>query len=329
MSAPLRLEIYPGHLATLLALVLYPWMANNFFIVQIGAQSLFIGTIALSLMFLAGYGGMVSLSQLTVAGFAGYFIGILGPDSYQLGFEWPWWVVIPSALILAVLFATLIGAISIRTEGIYTIMITLAIGTAFYYLCNQNYTVFNGFTGFAGLKPPTLLGIQWRDPKPFYYLSLTVAVGAFLLVSYLSRAQFGIALQAIRDNPRRMHAIGYDVAWHCIAAHTIAGLIAGCGGILLVWFNGRISPGTIGVGPMIDILIVAVIGGMKRPIGPFIGAVVFIMLKTFAIDFIDRERFNTLIGLCFLAIVLFSSDGLLGWWDRIRNASHRAKESTR
>jgi branched-chain amino acid transport system permease protein len=88
------------------------------------------------------------------------------------------------------------------------------------------------------------------------------------------------------------------------------------GGILLVWLNSRVSPGTVGTGPVFAVLVIAVLGGMRHPIGPFLGAVVYVLLQNFAIDLIDRERFNTVIGLCFLAIVLFSPDGLLGLWDR-------------
>lgn len=320
----LRLDLRLWHLVVGALLIAFPFTANDFFIVQIGAQSLLLGIVALSLMMLAGYGGMVSLSQMTIAGLAGYMVAILGVNSYELGLGWPWWLTVPCAIAIATLVATLIGVISVRTEGIYTIMITLAIGVAFFYFCNQNYEIFNGFTGFAGLKPPELFGVDWRSPKPFYYLSLVVAVIAFVVVSYFERSTFGLALQAIRDNPRRMHALGYDVTLHRIAAHAFAGLFAAVGGVLLVWYNGRISPGTIGVGELIDVLIIAVIGGLRRPIGPFIGALVFTLIGNFAIDLIDRERFNMLIGFCFLVIVLFSPDGILGLWDKLMSYSRKA-----
>jgi branched-chain amino acid transport system permease protein len=310
--------IRPHYLLLAAALLFYPWLASDFWNVQIGAQTFLLGVIALSLMFLAGYGGMVSLAQMTIAGVAAYMVAIFGVDSAGLGLGWPWWLVVPLAILIAVLAATLVGAISVRTEGIYTIMITLALAVAFFYFARQNYAVFNGFTGFAGIKPPVIFGINWRDPRPFYYLCLAVAVLCFLAVLYLRRSTFGITLQAIRDNPRRMNALGFNVKAHRIAAWSLAGLIAALGGILLVWFNDRIDPGTIGTGPVIDILVIAVLGGLSHPLGPFIGALVFILLDNFAIDFIAPERFNTLIGLIFLAIVLFSPDGLLGVWQKLK-----------
>ena len=320
-TPPLALPwgLRPRHLLTAAALVVYPLLASPFWTVQIGAQTLFLGVIALSLMFLAGYGGMVSLSQMTVAGGAGYMIAVIGINSYNLGLGWPWWATIPLAIAIGTLLALLIGVISVRTGGIYTIMITLAIGVAFFYFTRQNYAIFNGHSGFAGLAPPVLLGVNWRDPLPFYYLSLAIAVVSYLAVLYVARSTFGISLQAIRDNPRRMNALGFNVTLHRIAAHGFAGVIASLGGILYVWLNGRVSPGTIDIGPVINILVIAVLGVLSHPLGPFIGAALFVLLQNFAIDLIDPERFNTLIGLTFLIIVLVSPDGLLGLRQQLRS----------
>ncbi|HEY6513565.1 MAG TPA: branched-chain amino acid ABC transporter permease, partial [Burkholderiaceae bacterium] len=213
---------------------------------------------------------------------------------------------------------TLIGWLSVRTEGIYTIMITLAIGVAFYYLVLQNYSIFNGFQGLREIYPPKVLGIGWRDPLPFYFLCLACALAGYFLVRWVVRAPFGIALQGIRDNPRRMAALGFDVVAHRVSAYALAGLIAAVGGVLFVWYNGLVTPGSVGTSWLINILVVAVLGGMRHPIGAFLGAVAFVLLQTFAIDLIDRERFNLVIGGVFLAIVLFSPDGLLGLWAKLR-----------
>jgi branched-chain amino acid transport system permease protein len=303
------------HIIVLAFLLIYPWVATPFFTYQIGAQALALGLIALSLTFLAGYGGMISLAQMTVAGLAGYMLAIFGTaatDGVTLG--WPWWLAVMIAITLATLAATFVGWLSVRTEGIYTIMITLAIGMAFYYLALQNYAVFNGFQGEQKVFPPTVAGIYWREATPFYYLALFWALAGYLFVVYLSRSPFGIALQGIRDNARRMHALGFNVTAHRVAAYAVAGAIAAVGGVLFTWYNGLVTPGSVGASWLINILIIAVLGGMRHPVGPFIGAIVFVLLQNFAIDVIDRERFNLVIGVVFLAIVLFSRDGLLGWW---------------
>jgi branched-chain amino acid transport system permease protein len=302
------------HVLVLLAALAYPAVAPPFFTFQIGAQALALGLIALSLTFLAGYGGMVSLAQMTVAGIAGYMYAIFATSGTEVSLGWPWGLAVVLALAIATVCGTLIGWFSVRTEGIYTIMITLAIGVAFFYLVQQNYSLFNGFQGFQSVKSPRVLGVELRDPVPFYYLALFWALAGYFGVKYLLRAPFGVVLQGIRDNPRRMAALGFNVTAHRVAAYAVAGLIAAVGGILMVWYNGLVSPGSVGTSWLINILIIAVLGGMRHPIGPFIGAIVFVLLQTFAVDFVDRERFNLLIGGIFLIIVLFSPDGLLGWW---------------
>jgi branched-chain amino acid transport system permease protein len=313
-----------GYILLALFLLIYPWIASPFWAVQIGAQSLILGVVALSLAFLAGYGGMVSLAQLSVAGCSGYMVAIWGFNDAGMGLGWPWIPTVFMAILIAVIFGTLIGAVSVRTAGIYTIMITLAISVGFHYYVRQNYPIFNGWNGFAGLKPPIIAGVNMRAPIPFYYLSLGVGALAYAATVYLGRSTFGLTLQGIRDNDRRMRALGFNVTAHRILAYSIAALLASVGGVLLVWLNGRIDPASVGVGPTINILIIAVVGGLGRPIGAFVGAVLFILLQNFAIDLIARERFNLLIGLVFLAIVLFSPDGLLGLWQKIKKSAGRS-----
>ncbi|MBS0447382.1 MAG: branched-chain amino acid ABC transporter permease [Proteobacteria bacterium] len=310
----------PRYLVVLIALLLYPVVASPFFTYQIGAQSLALGLIALSLTFLGGYGGMVSLAQMTVAGVAGYLVAIFGTSSAQaISLGWPWPIAVLFAVVIAVVCATAIGWLSVRTEGIYTIMITLAIGVALFYLAQQNYTLFNGFQGFNKLFAPTVAGIDFREPLPFYYLTLACSLAGYFFVRLLVKAPFGLALQGIRDNPRRMNSLGFSVTAHRVASYAAAGLLAAVGGVLITWYNNRISPGTINTGAMINILIIAVLGGMRHPIGAFIGAIAFVLLQNFAIDLVDRERFNLVIGGVFLAIVLFSPDGLLGLWALARS----------
>jgi branched-chain amino acid transport system permease protein len=303
----------------MLVLLIYPLVASPFFVFQIGAQTLVLGLIALSLSFLAGMGGMVSLSQMTVAGIAAYAVAIIGSSSVGgVSLGWEPWVAVTVALVVSVLAAVGIGALSIRTEGIRTIMITLAIGVAFFYLTQQNYSLFNGFQGFSNVVPPKLFGVDLGQPVAFYYLCLGVSALTVLGVIYLGRSTFGIGLAGVRDNARRMASLGFSVTTHRLIAHAIAGLIAGVGGVLFVYYNQRISPGSIHTGALINVLVMAVLGGLRHPVGAFLGAALFVLLQNFAIDFVDRERFNLVIGAVFLLVILVSPDGLLGLWERLR-----------
>lgn len=313
-------------------LLIMPLIASNFWLFQVFGWSFCLGIIALSLMFLAGYGGMVSLIQMTVAALAGYMVAILGTSGVQqISLGLSWWLYLPLAIVVAAAFATLVGALAVRTEGIYTIMITLAIASAFFYFTRQNYDIFNGYSGFNLVVPPRLFGVDWRQPTAFYYLTLVMAALCLVCVMYVARSPFGLALQGIRDNPRRMAAMGFNVTAHRIAAYTFAGVIAAIGGILLVWQNTQVAPFTAGIGAVIDILIIAVIGGLRRPIGAFIGAFIFVLLSTFSPDVLSafglsNERFKLVVGLGFLAMVFFSPDGALGLWERWRAARRKATD---
>jgi branched-chain amino acid transport system permease protein len=318
--------------ALILILLTMPAWANDFILFQVMGWTFILGMIALSLMFLAGYGGMVSLIQMSVAAMAGYMVAIFGSSGMgEISMGLPWWLYIPIAIVIAAIFGTIVGALAVRTEGIYTIMITLAIAAAFFYFTRQNYAIFNGYSGFNLVVPPMLFGVDWRQPMPFYYLTLGCATICYAVVVYVSRAPFGLALQGVRDNPRRMAALGFNVTAHRIAAYTFASVIAAIGGILLVWQNAQIAPGTAGITAVIDILVIAVIGGLGRPIGPFIGALIYVLLRTFSPDVLtvfglSGERFKLLIGLGFLAIVFFSPDGVLGLWERWKERRARLRD---
>lgn len=300
-------------LAAAAVLLVFPLVAPPFWVTQIAAQSLILGIVALSLVLLAGYGGMVSMAQLAVAGIAGYFAAYFGVHSgATLGYPLPWGLNVLAGLAAGTLFGTLVGIIAVRCQGIYMIMITLAIAVCVFYLARQNLGFFNAYNGFHGVRAPVVLGIDTRQNLPFYYLCLACAGLLYGLVAHVVRTPYGLALQGVRDDARRMRSLGYDVERIRVAAFAIAGFIAAVGGLLRLWYAGSISPGSINVGASITILIIAILGGLSRPIGAFAGALLFVLIQNFAIDFIDRERFNTMIGLILLAIILFLPGGAVG-----------------
>jgi branched-chain amino acid transport system permease protein len=286
-------------------LLTFPLFASQFLVVQIGIQSLFLGIVALSLAFLAGYGGLVSLAQMALYGASGYTMAIL-TVSYGL----PWYVGVLVGVLLATLLAAIFALISVRTQGIYFIMITLAEAMLVYFYADQDRVFTNGHTGINGVRPPTIGPIVMSDPNTFYYATLLIALLVYLGLRYIVRAPFGLALQGIRDNAQRMQSLGFNVYAHRVASFTLAGFIAGISGILGTWYNGAISPGTIDLTRTINILVIAVLGGLSYLEGAFVGAVFFILVTTFASSYTDR--FNTVIGLAFLVVALFFPDGLIG-----------------
>ncbi len=311
-------------LAVLLAL---PWLlpqvlpANQaqFWTANVLGRAIVFGIIAMSLTFLATYGGFVSLAQMMIAGVAGYALAVFVDGAVPrivggLGYA----AAIPLGLLAATAMGLLVGAISVRTRDIYLLMITLALAMGVFRFIETNIAWFNGYEGIRNVVGPSLFGLDFRNPLLFYHIALGTAVLLYLAVLYIVKSPFGLVLQGIRDNPRRVAALGYSVALHRIAAFGVAGFIAGCGGVLSTIYNIGISPGTIGLGATVNVLIMSVVGGLGHPVGAFIGSLIFTVFDTFAATIYDRDRFNTLIGLVFLAIVLLSPDGAIGLGARLR-----------
>lgn len=299
-------------------LLAYPHFVPDFWVVSVGAYAMVLGIIALSLTFLAAFGGMISMAQMAIAGVASYTLAIFSAHAASEGvalLAWPWAVLL--ALSAGTIAGFLIGLVAVRSQGIYMLMSTLAIAMIFFYLAQQNTTLLHGFDGFRGVAVPTVGGVSLRDPLVFYYLCFLVAAALYGLVLFLVRVPFGLVVQGIRDDPRRMASLGYRVSWHQVAAFAVAGFIASMGGLLSLWYHGGVSPGSIGMTATVAVLIAAVIGGLGHPRGAFIGALVFVLIQTFAVDLVGKDRFNTLIGFVFLVIVMVSPDGLLGLWRRL------------
>jgi branched-chain amino acid transport system permease protein len=304
----------------LAALTALPLFVPDFWLANILVRAIIYGIVALSLTFLAHYGGLVSLAQMVVAGVAGYTIAVTVPEAVPANtYKLPYAAAIPLAILNATVAGLLIGAIAVRTREIYLLMITLAIAVSFYFFVQANVEFLNGYEGIRNVLGPVAFDVPLRTPVVFYVVSLTSAAALYGLVVYLSRAQFGLVLQGVRDNPRRLSALGYNVALHRIAAFGIAGFMAGVGGVLITIYNIGISPGAVSTHATISILIMAVIGGLGHPVGAFLGALVFTVADTFAADLYDRDRFNTLIGVVFLIIVVASPDGITGLGARLRH----------
>ncbi len=326
MSAWLRTPVGMASAATLALLLLLPailpeLMPQNqarFWLANIFGRAIIYGIIAMSLIFLATYGGLVSLAQMSLAGVAGYVVAITingAAPSIVGGLSYA--AAIPLGIAAATLAALFVGLVSVRTRDIYLLMITLALAMGFFRFVETNLAWFNGYEGIRNVLGPTVFGLPFREPHVLYYVSLAVAVLLYAGVLYLVRSPFGLVLQGIRDNPRRVAALGYNVALHRIAAFGVAGFIAGCGGVLATIYNIGISPGSIGLGATVNVLIMSVIGGLGHPIGAFIGSLIFAFFDTFAASIYDRNRFNTLIGIVFLVIVLLSPDGVIGLAKRV------------
>jgi branched-chain amino acid transport system permease protein len=177
-----------------------------------------------------------------------------------------------------------------------------------------------GFGGISGIPAPSAIGNVDVHTNRLYYVALVTALLVYVLLRYLVRTPFGLTLQGIRDDPVRMASLGYNVPLHRTIAFAFAGFIAAVGGVLFVWWNGHIDPASIDLGATIDLLVIAVVGGLYRLEGAWVGALFFVVINNYSqrIGFIG-PRFHTLIGAIFLVIVVVSPGGLVGLWERLVN----------
>jgi branched-chain amino acid transport system permease protein len=314
---PARLQ-WPVGIAVVAVAALLPLAVSDFTTSQLLTRSLILGIAAASLIFLASLGGWVSLGQMGLYGLAGFAVGnLVQADGGAKSLHMDIWLASLLALVITVLVGLLIGVIASRSEGIYFLMITLAFGVIIKLLF-EKATDMSGFGGINQIIQPSLLGSAQLDPLPIYYVCLAVSVLVYLGVRYFARTPFGLAFQGVRDNPTRMKALGYNIVLIRTVAFGIGALIAGLAGVLNVWWNTQISPGTIDIGPLIFLLMIAIIGGLYRIEGAWIGALIYVLLdnRLRSVELVG-ERVATALGIIFLLIVLLSPGGVMGIYESI------------
>jgi len=310
---------------------LAPTFLNSNWTDNILTETFFFGLAAASLIFLSAYGGMVSLAQTALFGMSGIILGNFathgGPGGVSKGLHLGWDPTL--AIVLAILGTTAIGliggAVASRSAGIYFLMITLTYSVIATYFLGQ-VTNISGFSGISSIYryTPGWIGSVLDHPNRLYYMAFGVAIFAYLLIRYIVRTPFGISLQGVRDEPVRMASLGYNVPLHRTLAFGFAAFLASLAGILYAWWSGTVAPGNVDLPETINLLVMAVIGGLVRIEGAWVGAFAFIVMRDYVRDFnvpglsfggtLFGGSFNTIIGIIFLAIVLVSPDGLLGVW---------------
>lgn len=325
-----------GAVAIVVAL-LAPFLFSDFWLNSILTQALILGVGAASLIFLSAYGGMISLAQAGLMGIAGYALAnmvtrrVPGGETKGLLLGWDPTLALIAAIGLTTVIGLVFGVVASRTFGIYFLMLTLTY-TVIAFLFVGSVTLIGGFSPVAGvdLYTPGFIGDIADDRQRLYYIALIAAVLVYALIRYLIRTPFGISLQGIRDEPVRMASLGYNVAVHRTLAFGIGALIAAVGGVLYAWWFGQLSPTTMGLDATIQLLIIAVIGGLRRIEGAWLGAIAFVWVNNEAVNRIPSDglpviggSFNTIIGFIFLAIVIVSPDGLMGLWDRVWDVARR------
>jgi branched-chain amino acid transport system permease protein len=306
-----------------------PFLFSDFFTHTLLTQVFWYGIAAASLIFLFGFGGMVSLGQVSLYGIAGFVVGNAVTTGSAKGqhFGLNPWVGVVLAIVITTVIGLGLGALASRSFGIYFLMLTLTFAVLANYFFGQ-VTIFGGFSGVSGIQlhTPGVIGNPNVHPNRLYYVALGTSIIVYALIRYVVRSPFGIALQGIRDDPVRMSSLGYNVVLHRMLAFAFGAFIASLAGIIFVWWNDHVDPASMDLSAVIDLLVIAVIGGLSRLEGAWLGAFVFVILNNYLRSVpglghvgISPERFHTAIGVVFLLIVLLSPAGLMGIWENLRN----------
>jgi branched-chain amino acid transport system permease protein len=290
----------------LLALVpVYATLSGNYFLMSLFTRIVILAMAAVSLNLIMGFGGMVSFGHAAYLGIGGYVIGILAKEGVNSGFlQWP------LALAVSALFAFAVGALSLRTRGVYFIMITLAFGQMVYYVAIglDRYGGDDGMTIYKRSQFGELINLS--NKTSFYYLCLVLLLATVYLVWRIVNSRFGMVIQGARSNDRRMRAIGFPTYRYKLLAFVIAGMLCGLAGALLANHTDFISPATMHWTRSGDLIVMAVLGGMGTVFGPVIGAAALLVLEE-ALSGIT-EYWQIIIGPIFLLVVLFARGGIDG-----------------
>lgn len=294
-----------GMLASSAALLALPLIASVYG-TTLAVEILIAGVFASGINLLVGYTGMVSLGQAMFLGFGGYGIAV---GTALLG--WPLWVSVPVTLVVAGVLALLIGAICTRTRGVEFLLITLAFSQMFYGAAVKlRWT--NGSDGMSGIPRPDLsfLGVSADTPAVFYYYVLGIAVLVLLLIWRVVNSPFGSVLIGIRENESRITAMGYSVPSYKIGSFAVAGMVCATAGILQAQYTYFINPDAMSWQMSGEGILMAIIGGLNVLLGPFIGAAVFVMVKSLLSQV--TEEYNLFFGIFFMLIVAFFRGGIGG-----------------
>ena len=198
---------------------------------------------------------------------------------------------------------------SLKSQIVF-LMITLAFGQIFWAFATQNTTILRGWAGIRGIRPFVIFGIDFNQTQNFYWVSLLLFVIGLFVLYRIVKSPFGLALNGIRENPRRMAALGYPVYWIRLVAFLIASVYAGLGGILAAYNTGIIMPTTVALSRTIWVLLTVTLGGASFFLGPVVGTFIAVWADVLISQF--TERYNLFLGIIFLLIVLFSPTGVLG-----------------
>jgi branched-chain amino acid transport system permease protein len=296
--------------AAVLALALFPLFGGKF-AVDFVTKTMVLAILALSLELLVGQVGLVCFGQAAFFGIGAYAVVLLTPKDAAASVAW----LLPAAVGAAAMYALVVGALSIRTRGVYFIMVTLAFSQMAYYVAHD--TPLGGGTDGIYLNFAPAAGmIDLGRAMPVYYFTLVALVAVFLFLALVMRSRFGRALAGIRVNEQRMRAAGFSTYPYKLAAFVLSGAIAGLAGFLFAVKDGFVNPELMGWHISGTVLMMVIMGGIGQLHGAVLGAFAFTLLqelfKSHAIFGDFSKHWALGVGLSMILVVALLPRGLAG-----------------
>jgi branched-chain amino acid transport system permease protein len=319
-AAPSREALLNAALmAGLLAVPLWAWMVEEPFTITLATRAVIFAMAGVGLNVALGLGGLVSFGHAIFFGLGGYAMGILAyhAQTYTPLAEWPLliegtnsmpviWLV---AVVVSALAALVVGALSLRTSGVYFIMITLAFGQMFYYFA-ISWPAYGGEDGLSIYVRNDVPGLNTMDPIQYFALCYALLLAVLVGVHRLAHSSFGLMLRAARQNEARVQAVGQMPYRLYLTAFTISGAITGLAGALFADLNRFVSPAMLNWQTSGEIIIFVILGGVGRVCGPVAGAALFIVLEHVLGGL--SAYWHIYLGAILLGVVLFARGGLFG-----------------
>lgn len=294
----------------LLALALAAPALLGPFWISLLTQMLILGLLALSVDLLIGHAGVLPMGHAAFFAVAAYATAILEVRHSQ-GF----WISATSGVLAAVLLAALFG-LSVRTSGVYFILLTLALGQIVWGVAMRWTTFTGGENGVSNVPPPVIAGASFTSLSAYYYLVLAVVALCGVGYQLLVRSPFGLGLQGIRESESRMRALGYNVFAHKYAGFVLSGFFAGVAGVLYTYWNRFVSPAAATFQASAEAVLMAILGGSGTLAGPFLGSVIILVIRNWVSGYV--AWWMTMMGAVFIVTVLWAPHGILGLLRQLR-----------
>ena len=303
----------------LLLLSIFPWIAGEF-LVNLASQIFIFAVFAASINLLLGYGGLPSLGHAAYLGIAAYTSALL---ALKLGLAH--WIAAPAALLVTTVMAGFFGLIALRATGLGFLMLTLALSQVLWGTAYRWVGLTDGDNGLRGLTRPAPFGIDLEGATAFYYFALIVTAIAVAFMARFVASPFGAALRGTRDQPRRMSALGHDVWLIRWVTFVYAGFWGAVSGLLFVYYHKYIHPISLSLTNSAEGLLAVIAGGSGTLGGPLVGATIVMLLKNYVSAYV--ERWNMLLGIVFVLIVVFVPEGVVPGLKRLMGKCKRPSRS--